>query len=792
METPASAETRAAAAAPSEGVDWRMYQPLVLIFTLGVLLTVGIMMVFHQREQKRLQFEFNKLAEDRSKLLQRAADGCMEILNSTADLYASSERVDPDEFHLFAVRAMRRHTETVHLEWLPRLYHAQRVFFERELRAFPRGFRITQIGTNGLPTPDKPREEYFPAVYVEPVWERRQKLGFNHYSEPVRKAAMDLARDSGLPAATPWIKMSRRSLEEPEAVWVQVYLAVFTNGLPSATREQRRHNLAGFLAASLQVDRLVSKAVPLQALEDLDLVVAEQSLADEPRSTFFFTRDGWTSQMQSLEQARNRYRGKISWEGVVDLAGQPWTVVCFPTKKFLASRRSPETWIILGLALLFTVFLVNYQRVIVQRAAYVERLVGLRTAELKTQIANRLRAEEELARERDLFHTLLDNLPDRIYFKDRQSRFLRINAAMARLFGLKDPAEALGKSDFDYFTEEHARPAFEDEQEIIRTGEPLIGRVELETLPDGKTGWAHTIKMPLRDKQGNIVGTFGISRDITALKQMEERLIKANADLQKSHEELKAAQMQLIQAEKMQSVGRLAAGVAHEVKNPLAILGMGIDYLGSAAGQNDPNVAAIIEDMRAAIRRADNIILGLLDFSAPRDLQLQALSLNEIIEQALVLTKHEQIGTLVTVERRLASGLPKISLDPNKIMQVFVNLFMNACQAMSGGGTLTVTTQLKTLQPGEIRTEAGSREAARFVLGEQVVVVYVDDTGPGIPEDKLPRVFDPFFTTKPTGEGTGLGLTVTRKIIELHGGHIAIANRPEGGARVTVWFKVSE
>jgi signal transduction histidine kinase len=167
-----------------------------------------------------------------------------------------------------------------------------------------------------------------------------------------------------------------------------------------------------------------------------------------------------------------------------------------------------------------------------------------------------------------------------------------------------------------------------------------------------------------------------------------------------------------------------------------------------------------------------------------------AEDINSVIEQALVLTKHEQIGTLVTVVRELTPGLPRVKVDPNKITQVFVNLFMNACQAMQGGGTLTVRSRQKTLQPGEVQVEAGSRVAAPFRTGETIIEVLVDDTGPGIPEDKLPRIFDPFFTTKPTGQGTGLGLTVTRKIIELHGGHIAASNRPEGGARIAIWFKV--
>src|SRR5208337_2139148 len=129
-----------------------------------------------------------------------------------------------------------------------------------------------------------------------------------------------------------------------------------------------------------------------------------------------------------------------------------------------------------------------------------------------------------LMEERHLFRTLMDNLPDAIYFKDRESRFTRNNRANARKFGLSDPAQAIGKTDFDFFTEAHAQPAFADEQEIIRTGQPMLGKEEKETWPDGHVTWASTTEMPLRDTNGDIIGTFGVSRDITERRRVEEAL----------------------------------------------------------------------------------------------------------------------------------------------------------------------------------------------------------------------------------------------------------------------------
>ena len=138
--------------------------------------------------------------------------------------------------------------------------------------------------------------------------------------------------------------------------------------------------------------------------------------------------------------------------------------------------------------------------------------------------AERLRAEEKLMDERHLLHTVLDSLPDIIYFKDRELRFTRINLALARKFGLSDPTQAIGKTDFDFFAGEDARALRDDEEEIIRTGQPLVGKEKQVRWPNRMVSWQSSTKMPLRDGIGNIIGTFGISRDITNRKQAEEAL----------------------------------------------------------------------------------------------------------------------------------------------------------------------------------------------------------------------------------------------------------------------------
>lgn len=291
----------------------------------------------------------------------------------------------------------------------------------------------------------------------------------------------------------------------------------------------------------------------------------------------------------------------------------------------------------------------------------------------------------------------------------------------------------------------------------------------------------------MRDPSGQPLGTVWILTDITERKLAEERLQDAHAALKRSHVELQATQLQLIQAARLESVGRLAAGVAHEVKNPLAIISMGVEYLAKALTNGNGHTRTILTDVQGAVRRADAVIHGLLDFAAAQTLQMRPESVNAAIEQALLLVKHELERTRVEVVKELADRLPSCPLDRVRVEQVFVNLFMNAIQAMPSGGQLVVRSRARRLT--EVGPLVGQRATDRFRVGETVVEVQVEDAGGGIAAEHLEKVFDPFFTTKPTGQGTGLGLAVTRSIIELHRGDIRAENRREGGVRVTMLFK---
>lgn len=413
----------------------------------------------------------------------------------------------------------------------------------------------------------------------------------------------------------------------------------------------------------------------------------------------------------------------------------------------------------------------------------------------------RKKVETALGSERDLLQALIESLPDQIYVKDATGHFIRTNTAVARMFGVTTPEALTGKTDFDFFPKELAQTFADEEQQVLRSGQSLVNREACLTKPDGQPQWILTTKVPLRDQNGNIVGTVGSNRDVTFIKKAEDELRRANADLENSkhelqnslvelqrmHTDLRAMQMQLVEAEKMRTIGRLAAGVAHEVKNPLAILLRGLDFLLQSLKQPDETVTAVIKDMQDAIMRANTVIHGLLDFSSPNQLEAQPEDLNTIIRQSLFFVKHLLSEFHVHVNLELSPELPPSRLDRQKIAEVLVNLFENAIHAMPQGGSLTVRTSAKLLTG--FGPSMGSSAIDRFQIGGLVVMAEIEDTGAGIPTDKLDKVFEPFFTTKPTGQGTGLGLSVSKTIVELHRGSIEVENREKGGVRVTLMFR---
>ncbi len=253
--------------------------------------------------------------------------------------------------------------------------------------------------------------------------------------------------------------------------------------------------------------------------------------------------------------------------------------------------------------------------------------------------------------------------------------------------------------------------------------------------------------------------------------------------LKATSDELKIAQLELIQTEKLDSLGRLAAGVAHEVRNPLGALRMGLSYLKQRETDlNDEGFAIVYEEMDNAIERADSIIQGMVDYSRDESLKLESIKANDLIDRAINLVHYDLIKKSIVIEKHLRSDLPSIHVDLTKMEQVLINLISNSIHAVGEGGKIEISTLWGRIS--DVDRDEGVREFQRLRKQDEVVIIEVRDFGPGIPEEKLVRVFEPFFTTKPTGEGTGLGLSVVKRIVELHRGHLQFQNARDGGTGI--------
>jgi PAS domain S-box-containing protein len=503
---------------------------------------------------------------------------------------------------------------------------------------------------------------------------------------------------------------------------------------------------------------------------------------------------------------------------------------------------------------------------------------------LYQDISARKQAEAALIEEKHLLHTLMDNLPDHIYFKDRQSRFIRGNRALASWFGLTDPTQLLGKSDFDFFSDEHARQAYADELEVIRTGRPIQGLEEKETWPDGHETWVSTTKMALRDAQGRTMGTFGVSRDITARKQAEEALraseehfrsfianlpvgvyrttpdgcvlmanptmlgmlgydslqelasrhledddseagysrsafreqieregevrgletawkkrdgslafVRESARVVRAEDggvlyydgtieditERRRLEDQLRQAQKMEAVGRLAAGVAHDFNNLLTIV-IGYSDLALQRLSTDNRLRPTLDEIKKAGERAAWLTRQLLAFSRKQVLQPQILDLNSVLTNVDRMLRRV-IGEDIDLVMHLPPGLGRVKADPGQIEQVIMNLAVNARDAMPQGGQLTV-------EAANVELDSHYANMHQSVVPGHYVMLAMSDTGIGMDEETQAHIFEPFYTTKEPSKGTGLGLSTVYGIVKQSGGNVWVYSEPGKGTTFKVYL----
>jgi PAS domain S-box-containing protein len=377
--------------------------------------------------------------------------------------------------------------------------------------------------------------------------------------------------------------------------------------------------------------------------------------------------------------------------------------------------------------------------------------------------------------ERKVLRTLIDNIPDFMWVKDTHSRFVVANLASARALGAETAEEITGRSAFDFLPKELAAKRYEQEQSLIQSGEPMFNQEDVFFDSRGNEIQLLMTKVPLRDSSGRVTGIAGIGRDITDRKQSER--------------EREKMEIQMRHSQKLESIGQLAAGIAHEINTPIQFVGdnmtflsdsfqslaellAGYEGLPSAVREGAPT-ADLLETINNAIERVDRdyllkeiplalrqakegvdrvatLVRAMKEFSHPGVKAKSLVDLNRAIETTVAVSRNEW-KYVADLETEFDAGLPMVSCLPGEINQVILNLIVNAAHAVGdvigkGGGDRGKIT-IRTLNLPDW------------------VEIHIRDTGTGIPEEVQKRIFDPFFTTKEVGKGTGQGLAIAHSVV---------------------------
>ncbi len=241
--------------------------------------------------------------------------------------------------------------------------------------------------------------------------------------------------------------------------------------------------------------------------------------------------------------------------------------------------------------------------------------------------------------------------------------------------------------------------------------------------------------------------------------------------------------------EQAESLSRFASSIAHEVNNPLSQIVLAADYLANPRPLSDKMRETIVSYIRDGASRIEKTMNGMIRTCSPIEMGMAPADANQLIDEALgQFEARLQAEKNIVIEKHFAPVLPAILADKRFIVEALVHLCANAFDAMAQGGTLTLTTTPKSFVVSE---REGWQRQAWFRAGDEAVIIELADTGHGIAEKDMGFIYEPFFTTRPSGKGAGLGLTVTRKIVELHNGRIEIKNRPEGGVCVAITLKAA-
>ncbi len=367
--------------------------------------------------------------------------------------------------------------------------------------------------------------------------------------------------------------------------------------------------------------------------------------------------------------------------------------------------------------------------------------------DLAGEVALRTR---EIEAQRRFTTKIIDSLPVGLYVIDRNYVIQAWNRKRETGTHEMNRDETLGRSVFDVLSRQSKEMLKEEFDTVFATGR--LEQVEVESGATGQARFYRITKIPMRLNDDVVTHAITIGEDITEWR-----------NIQKS----------IAQTEKMAAVGQLAAGIMHEINNPLATIGACVEALELRRDELPREVRRAFDEylgiVESELDRCKAIVDGLLDFSRPRASVKKPVQINQLLEDTLFLVRHHDRFKNIKLKRVVDESLPEIEANAKQLLQVFLDLMLNAIDAMDGEGMLTVGSMLNPERSDE-------------------VLVYIEDTGHGIAREDIPKIFEPFYTTKPPGRGTGLGLSICYGIVAEHHGRISVDSQPHRGTTFRVFL----
>lgn len=366
---------------------------------------------------------------------------------------------------------------------------------------------------------------------------------------------------------------------------------------------------------------------------------------------------------------------------------------------------------------------------------------------------------------------ILDSLNIGVVYVDKGGSFSFINKAGEEIRNIKSE-DRIGSSVLDCHSQQMQKRVMKDFESFSKGD--YSSRHKMLHLKEKYFDNTYNV---VKDKEGNFKGVVLVSQDVTEKEKLSEELKKTNeqleqivsertAEIEKAYNELKIAQLQLMQTEKMAAIGQFVSGVAHEINSPLDGIQNCIRMVLSDI-EDKSQIQNYLSLALEGLFKIEILVRQLLDYARPHSFEKEELEVKEILEASLQLSIYKLKENNITLENNFGSGIKNILGDRHYLSQVFVNLFLNACDAMPNGGKLIITTEN---------------------IENNYVMVKVKDTGIGIPKENLNKIFDPFFTTKQKDKGTGLGLYLSYNVLHEHGAKVFVKSKINKGTEFTISF----